>query len=342
MNNRIQTADLLKGIAVLLMVQVHILELFATPQISTGYIGKFLLFLGGPFVAPVFAFFLGYFIANSQKTKQQLIKRGVGVFFLGIGLNLTLNLNLILSVKAGKFTIDLLPYIFGADILPFAGLAIIILAGFKNRNVYLIITLAVVSALLGHFCLRFVTENISLKYISSFVYGSNWWSYFPLFPWLAYPLMGLAFYKLKQQFNIGKLYSSLPQIMVMLSFFLFMAFTIFYAVSISSNLQAYYHHGLLFFLWTVIFLMFYSFFVNQLNILLGNFIGIKYIEWLGKNVTLIYVIQWIMIGNYATEVYKTITSPAYLISSFIIVLLVASLLAYLLLAIKNKAAIKAF
>lgn len=339
MNKRTQTADLLKGIAVLLMIQVHIIELFATKQISDGYIGKFLLFSGGSFVAPVFAFFIGYFLANSKKSTKQLIGRGVVFFIVGIFLNLALNLNLMLSVKAGKYSIDLLPYVFGVDILPFAGLAIILLAILKKiitKNIYAAFTIAIVSAFFGHYFLRFVPGNIFLKYISSFFYGSSRWSYFPLFPWLAYPLIGLAFYQLKQQFNLEKAYNIMPKIGIMVLFLLFMAFTILYAISISSDLQAYYHHGFLFFLWTSIFLAFYSFFVNQINIIAGNFILVKYVKWLGKNVTLIYVIQWVIIGNYATEIYKTISSPIYLLSSFVLVLSIASLLGYVFIRVKAR------
>ena len=62
MQARTQTADVLKGIAVLLMIQVHIIELFATDEIYNSNIGKILLFFGGPPVAPIFMILFGYFI----------------------------------------------------------------------------------------------------------------------------------------------------------------------------------------------------------------------------------------------------------------------------------------
>ena len=67
MANRTQTADLLKGIAVILMIQVHIIELFANHTIFNSDYGKLLLFLGGPLVAPIFSILFGYFIASSKK-----------------------------------------------------------------------------------------------------------------------------------------------------------------------------------------------------------------------------------------------------------------------------------
>ena len=62
---RNQTADLLKGIAVLLMIQVHVIELFSTDAINSSRIGHILLFLGGPPVAPVFAVIFGYYILRN-------------------------------------------------------------------------------------------------------------------------------------------------------------------------------------------------------------------------------------------------------------------------------------
>ena len=62
MLTRTQTADVLKGIAILLMIQVHLVELFVTNEISESRVGNVLLFLGGPPVAPIFMTVFGYFV----------------------------------------------------------------------------------------------------------------------------------------------------------------------------------------------------------------------------------------------------------------------------------------
>ena len=51
-NNRNGTADLLKGIAVLLMIQVHIMEQLAEYDLFNSRFGEISLFLGGPACAP--------------------------------------------------------------------------------------------------------------------------------------------------------------------------------------------------------------------------------------------------------------------------------------------------
>ena len=188
MTIRTQTPDLLKGIAVLLMMQVHIIELFATPEISNSIIGKFLLFLGGPLVAPIFAFFLGYFLIESAKSTKQLVIRGVQLFILGMCLNVLLNLNLIISANRGVLKIDIWPYIFGVDILQFAGLTTILLTVVRNiikKSIYVSLFGVLLCAFFGNYLLCFISTSVSLKYVSAFFYGSTTWSYFPLFPWLS-------------------------------------------------------------------------------------------------------------------------------------------------------------
>ena len=71
MIKRIETADALKGIAILLMIQVHILELFAVPKIVESHLGKLVLFLGGPSVAPLFMVIFGYFLLSNQHSFKQ-------------------------------------------------------------------------------------------------------------------------------------------------------------------------------------------------------------------------------------------------------------------------------
>ncbi len=339
MTARTQTADLLKGIAVLLMIQVHIIELFASQDIYNSGWGSILLFLGGPPVAPIFTIIFGYFIASSKRSALQLISRGLKIICIGFLLNIALNFNLIISVSKGVYQIDLLPYIFGVDILPFAGISIIVIALLKNiieKSLIFVIACIIVSAFLGQFLLDFVPQNINLKYISAFFYGSAKWSYFPLFPWLAYPLAGIAFYKLKQRYDFNFLHTAKIKIAAAILFLMFLIFTINYAVNVSSDLPLYYHHGILFVLWVILFLCFYSFFMSGIDKLLGETFVLKYIKWLGENVTAVYIIQWIIIGNTATEIYKTISSPMNLLFSFFSALVSASLVCYLWLWIKEK------
>lgn len=330
---RTSTADFVKGIAALLMIQVHIIELFASEAIFKSDIGKLLLFLGGPPVAPVFLLFLGYFIASSQKTTQQLVIRGLKIIALGLSLNIALNLNLIISVYKDQFPyINILEYLFGVDVLPHAGLSIIIIALLKkviDKHIVIPVLLALVAAFMGTMLLTSVPEQQSLLYILAFVYGDGWWSYFPLFPWLSYSLAGLVFYKVTQQYDFSYFSSLRSKIILTVLFLLFLVFTLQYAISVASDLQNYYHHGIIFFCWTIVFLIFYIFFASQMVRRVPDNSAFSYLKWLGKNITTLYVVQWIIIGNTATEIYKSMASPMWLLAAFIGILGISSGLCYL-------------
>lgn len=339
---RTQTADLLKGIAALLMIQVHIIELFASESIFKSDIGKILLFLGGPPVAPVFLLFLGYFIASSQKTTKHLVIRGIKIIALGLALNIALNLNLLIAVAKGEYPyINILDYIFGVDVLLNAGLSIIIIALLKkvlDKHFVLSLLFAFAVSFLGIFLLDNTTkpDDKALLYFLAFIYGDSTWSYFPLFPWLSYSLAGIALYKLSIQYDFSILDSLKAKIILTLLFLLFFAFTYQYAISTASNLQSYYHHGVVFFCWTITFLFFYGLLVKGLEKISQNQPVMKYLRWLGKNITVIYVIQWVIIGNIATEIYRTITSPLVLITAFVAITVSSSSLCYLWIRIKKR------
>jgi uncharacterized membrane protein len=332
MSHRLQTADLLKGLAILLMVQVHIVELFAAEPVYNSSAGKLLLFLGGPPVAPVFMILFGYFIAQSHQSAGQLMLRGAKIFALGMLLNLALNFNLILSVMSGKIEQDIWPYVFGVDILQFAGISLVIIAMIKGiaKNVVLLGSVCILSVLAGQYLAGCSPESTTLQYVSAFFYGSTKWSYFPLLPWLAYPLAGMLFYRMQVQYDL-KFLGTKTKVILSLVLAIVLTFTIKNAISIASYLPAYYHHGLLFFIWVVLFVAFYALCLNELNTFMGNTMVMRYIKWLGRNVTLIYVIQWILIGNTATEIYKTVFSPLSLVGWFIAVLLISSGMAFAIL-----------
>lgn len=333
MLQRSYTADLLKGIAVILMIQVHIVELFATPEIFESQFGKVLLFLGGPLCAPIFMVVFGYYIASSQKSTKQLLFRGVQIFLAGMLLNLALNANLFWHVYMDKMKVDILPYTFGVDILQLAGISIISIAFLRKLlNSSLIITLGLsfLSAYLGNSLISFAQLGAGepIQYILSYFSGITHWSYFPLFPWFAYPLLGYAYFQFNNRFDVQKMLKPSVTIILGVLYIAFLALSLNYAIKFSSNLQEYYHHGILFFVWTVMFLIMYSLTLHEIAHIKTDNLLSRYIRWLGEKVTSIYVIQWIIIGNTATLIYRSIDSLILLSLSFIGVLLLSSLLTW--------------
>jgi hypothetical protein len=77
------------------------------------------------------------------------------------------------------------------------------------------------------------------------------------------------------------------------------------AFKIITDLQAYYHHQVFLFAWISVFLVVFTWLAERLDAIFGSRRVMRYVKWLGKNVTTVYVVQWLIIGNIATALYKT-------------------------------------
>lgn len=307
-NSRFLLPDVLKGLAVLSMVQVHITELFATESFYLSFPGKVSLFLGGVPAAPLFMVLMGFFVGFRKIKTGPLILRGFKLIIGGFLLNVGINFHLFYRIFTSKIILDPLPYLFGVDILFLAGLSLMVLAVMKriSREQFLYsLILAVIISALSLFLPVYHGDSLFLKYLFPYFHSDAWWSYFPIIPWLAYPLMGLsAGIIFKKYPDEVKHRASNPNIF--LTIVLFVLLFSGYGFRISSNLPAYYHHDLPFLAWTIAFLLFIALCVHfYLKTIERQYIIIKFISWIGKNVTAFYVFQWLIIGNVATAIFKT-------------------------------------
>jgi len=306
------------------------MELFARQDIFEDTVGKISLFFGGPPAAPVFMAVMGYFVYLSRRSCTENFQRGLKLIIGGLILNVGLNLHLLIAIYSGEFDINPWHYVFGADILPLAGLSIIALASLKkifNKNIIPYIVIIPLILFLSQWLPDISNDTESaLTYLQAFFYGRIEWSYFPFFPWFIYPLVGFIFsIILKEHPHLLK--NNLKIVVVFVSSIVIL-FTIEFASNFSHELQSYYHHNEIFALWVLAFLATWIFYLNYLLQKTGNNISWKYLCWLGKNVTSAYIFQWLVIGNIATSVYKT-QSLKNSIFWFIGIMIVVSLFVYL-------------
>jgi hypothetical protein len=304
---RFPLPDLLKGFAVFLIVPVHILETFIDYPGRESLFGKILLVLGGPVAVPLFMIIMGYFVAMSKKSAAQNMLRGVLIFILGIFLNIGLNFHLLLKIRTEGWKFDPLQAILGVDIFYLAGLSIIILSVLKTikfgQQWIAFALILFVSGSTSYFNeLLMVTER---NYILPFIGGKYSWSYFPLFPWLAYPLIGFLFQKTEPK--IREFIQKQKVVSITFLAFTFILVVLFsrFGIETTINLSDYYHHTFLFLLWTlgvdVLWVLLLWFVVQKFS----QFPVIVFLRWLGKNITVFYIIQWLIIGNIATAIYQT-------------------------------------
>jgi len=304
---RFPLPDLLKGFAVFLIVPVHILEKFIDYPGRESLFGKILLLLGGPVAVPLFMIIMGYFVAISKNSTAQNIIRGFLIFILGIFLNIGLNFHLLLKIWFEDWKFDPLQAIFGVDIFYLAGLSIIILSVLKTIKfgqqwITFVLIIFVSSSTLYFNEIFMVTER---NYILPFIGGKYSWSYFPLFPWLTYPLIGFLFQKMESKIREFIEKQKVVSVALLAFTFILVVLSSPYGIENTVNLSEYYHHTILFFLWTlgvdVLWVLLLWVVVQKFN----KFPVIVFLRWLGKNITAFYIIQWLIIGNIATAIYQT-------------------------------------
>lgn len=301
------TADFLKGTAVLFMIQVHVTELLAQPDFYFGWAGSVSLFLGGPPAAPVFMAVMGYFLAGSKKPLSAGLLRGIKLIAGGILLNVLLNASLLYKIYSGELFLNPWHYILGADILPLAGLSVMLIALFRkifNDSLWVGVGFLILVILVNQFLPRGVLqENEYIRYALAFLFTNEYWSYFPLFPWLVYPFAGYLFRLIEPGLSFTD--TMLKVLAAGLAAFMAGAGQFFYQDII--RLPLWYHHKL----WLIVFnFIFLAGYIALFRLTAEHFKKnglLLWISWLGKNVTVAYVIQWIILGNAGTHLYKTVS-----------------------------------
>jgi uncharacterized membrane protein len=307
-SQRLLLPDLLKGIAVVLMIQVHLTELFARPAFFDSVAGKVSLFLGGPAAAPVFMAVMGYFLAWKAVSSKSLFLRSIKLIGLGILLNIGLNFHLLINYFLGYYSnLDPLSYIFGVDILFLAGLSMLVMAGLQKvagKHLLPWILALLIAAAAEPFLPLYEGKWPVIHYVQAFFWGKAYWSYFPLFPWLSYPLAGFLFYRLSKNIQISQ-WRTKTFLIIWLALFAGIALSFAYGFRISINLPAYYHHQLLFVGWTMAFLAWWVLSWHFISSSFTNNWFFRYLQFCGRNVTVFYVVQCLLIGNIATAIYRT-------------------------------------
>lgn len=326
-NKREPYPDFLRGLAIILMVQVHITELLLHFEPKYQLFERWSYFFGGIPAAPVFVLLMGYFQDKSTSNLKKEILRGISIFFLGLILNILMNLSLIYQYFFNDLDINIFHYLFGVDILIFAGMSYIILAFLRRiiKKNYLFVVIILVVFLINYASNKIVVESDIFIYLLSLVFRISDWSYFPLIPWIAYPLIGILLNRTKvfEKFIAYK-FSKFFWII----YFIVLILTIEYGLNSSQNLDYYYKMNFEFFLYSLIILLGWIKFTNTIFEKFSDSLLVDFLKWFGRNVTSVYVFQWIIIGNTATYLYKSLTLNSCLII-FLIVIFSVTICTYL-------------
>lgn len=301
---RQKVVDLARGLAVLFMVLVHVLETYGVQRVRESNFGYVIEFFGSPPAAPVFMLLMGVSLAFSNRiSPRALAIRGVKIFILGYILSFfRFFLPMFVGLKNGIFTMwDLKPYsmlalVIEVDILQFAGLSLVFLGSLewlKIRKAYYPAIALVLSLASPH--LWGIELNIPVfNYLFDPLWGDAYYVYFPFFSWIFYPLIGaymgnhLIRAKDKTVYYRGLTYAGL----ILLVFGTLVSIT-----DMQTHIGDYWRHGIGGNLWITGFvLVWLALLFFLLKRLPPSSAILDRLYFWSKNVTAFYCIHWMIIG----------------------------------------------
>lgn len=206
LDGRLRAFDLARGLAIVFMVMVHVLGHYGNEASWASPLGGVVIFLGGPTAAPVFMFLMGASLALSRRSSATgIARRGIWLLTLAYTLNVLRGvLPASLGLGTGFVTeADIWPYtplnlLTLVDIHQMAGLALLVIAALVAARIsapalsVVLVGLAALVALVSP-SLWGATTGGPIDVLLALLWGTDWNVFFPLFPWIVYPLVGFAF-----------------------------------------------------------------------------------------------------------------------------------------------------
>lgn len=185
--SRLPEVDLMRAFAVLGMIAVHAKMLYLHRNYAHGPVGNTAELFGGAPAAPTFLFLMGLvWTLHPGRPWKKVIHRALEIFLLGYALNFA-RLTLPIALGAPFPPAAWGQTLFMVDVLQMAAPAMLILRAFESAPPALIAFLAAFFAGAGAF---FWGATPSPGPFDIF-WGQGSFVFFPLFPWLAFPLAGL-------------------------------------------------------------------------------------------------------------------------------------------------------
>ena len=300
--------DWAKSFTILVMVVVHVYEMMGSIDPETTPLSgpfRFILeFLAGPTGAPLFMFSMGLGLIYSRNTTpKKMAIRGTKLLRNGYLLSFfkgTLPLLIGVYLFGVTSQYGVADSFFGVSILQFAGMAFFVIALMKLARFSLPIMLAIslATSILGTY-LQAIPVPKWPGYFLGLLYVTNDTVSFPLMTWLFYPVAGMIFATALQHvtdknrfyrycFLIGAAGTALTCVVYKLAGLNLLTYFQLYE-------RTFYHQTILHYIFT----SFVILLAMSVYYLLSELVRAKavttLVSFLGKNLDVIYIVQWIVI-----------------------------------------------
>jgi hypothetical protein len=279
--NRLSQLDLARGFAVLCMFAVHILQTLSDKQeVRKSLFGRIVEFLGGAPAAPTFMFLMGMGLAASHKTLGTQAKRGFLLMFGGYALNFA---RATLPIQLGApYPGDPWEFFWMVDILQFAGFTLLLFPLLQKLPLWALGALFLGVSFFSPFLWGLTPDAHALVDI---LWGKHPRVFFPVFPWLAFPLAGILHAKLRPQRS--------RSVFLIIGFLFIMAGVPLHKFLWDETVFSYYHAspGAIFWMtgFTILWLEVCDFLAPRIGRI------IHFFRFWSENVTTAYAFSWVLI-----------------------------------------------
>lgn len=191
--------DLARGFTVLLIPAIHTVMVCSKPEVYGTWLGMPLAFIAEGPGAQLFMLLMGMGLVFKRPTANTVFKKSALLILAGFVLNylkfgLLLNAGLLPDGVKHELQIDnsqqgLLQVIIIGDILHFAAIALVITWFIRQLKYYWwwSVAFAILVVFVSPYC-----WDLQGNYLLQLAGGKPPQVFFPIFPWLAYPLIGLT------------------------------------------------------------------------------------------------------------------------------------------------------
>lgn len=202
---RIPSLDLARGFTVFIMPSVHVLLLYGSPSTHQHFLGRIFVFLAEGPGATLFMLLMGVsFVLSSRINKRTVLERAFYLLLAAYQLNFfkfiipllagTLPDNLLQELGLPNDPSSALFFFLLGDILHFASISlpILFLVYQLKHYAYWSVFIAIAIMLLSPYVWDVKTEFVFVDWLLQLTGGQPPTVFFPLFPWLVYPLIGMS------------------------------------------------------------------------------------------------------------------------------------------------------
>lgn len=293
---RIKEMDIARGFTVLIMPGVHVVLMYGNTTAQASWLGKLFGFLAEGPGAPLFMLLMGMSFSFSKRNTVALtLKRAGRLLVAAYVLNfLKFTVLQMLHVLPEGFikeygisngTKGIWELLLTGDILQFAAIALVLLALINTTKWRYAVALTCVVFFIG---ISPVSTRMQPNYLLDLFTGEHGLVFFPVFPWLVYPLTGYSIMYLVRK-QKGFLYCFYTGAALLCTSIVLSQIN---HTSLSANFYrsapaaTIYHMGIVL-LW---------FWLCHIAVrLIEPSMLCKLFYWLSKNILSIYIIQWVVV-----------------------------------------------